>query len=126
MKFALYFEKIALLLSELRIFFMYIIPRYVLEEIYHKAIIPVTYGILVWGTCSPSLMDDLENHHVRAAKMIYNIRQDNLTNEQVLEQVDWKPIGDIYKKRILTLMHDVYYMNVPQDLQNLFTRTARV
>jgi hypothetical protein len=23
-------------------------------------------------------------------------------------------------------MHDVYYMNVPQDLQNLFTRTARV
>jgi hypothetical protein len=58
--------------------------------------------------------------------MIYNIRQDNLTNEQILEQVDWKPIGDIYKKRILTLMHDVYYMNVPQDLQNLFTRTARV
>jgi hypothetical protein len=55
------------------------------------------------------------------------IRQDNLTNEQILEQVDWKPIGDIYKKRILTtLMHDVYYMNVPQDLQNLFTRTARV
>ena len=40
--------------------------------------------------------------------MIYNIRQDNLTNEQILEQVDWKPIGDIYKKRILTLMHDVY------------------
>ena len=66
-------------------------------------------------------MDDLENHHVRAAKMIYNIRQDNLTNEKILEQVDWKPIGDIYKKRILTLMHDVYYTNVPQDLQNLFT-----
>jgi hypothetical protein len=101
------------------------LPRYALEEIYHKAIIPnVTYGILVWGTCSPSLMD--ENHHVRAAKMIYNIRQDNLTNEQILEQVDWKPLGDIYKKRILTLMHDVYYMTVPQDLQNLFTRTARV
>jgi hypothetical protein len=72
------------------------LPRYVLEEIDHKAIIPnVTYGILVWGTCSPSLMDDLENHHVRAAKMIYNIRQENLTNEQILEQVHWKPIGDI-------------------------------
>jgi hypothetical protein len=66
-------------------------------------------------------MDDLENHHVRAAKVIFNIRQDNLTNEQILEQVDWKPIGDIYKKRILTLMQDVYYA-----LQNLFTRTARV
>jgi hypothetical protein len=71
-------------------------------------------------------MEDLENHHVRAAKIIYNIRQDNLTNEQILEQVDWKPIGDIYINRILTLMHDVYYMTVPQDLQNLFTRTARV
>jgi hypothetical protein len=45
-------------------------------------------------------MDDLENHHVRAAKIIYNIRQDNLTNEQILEQVDWKPIGNIYIKSV--------------------------
>ena len=77
-----------------------------LEEIYFKAIIPnVTYGILVWGTCSPSLLDGLENYHARAAKMIYNITQDNLTNEQILGKVNWKPISDIYKKRILTL-HD--------------------
>ena len=57
--------------------------------------------------------------------MIYNITQDNLTNDQILEQVNWKPISDIYKKRILTLMHDVYYMKAPQDLQNIFTRTER-
>ncbi len=63
-------------------------------------------------------MDDLENCHVRAAKMVYNVI--NLPNEQIVEIVNWKPISDIYKKRILTLMHYVYYMNVPQDVQLLF------
>ena len=29
------------------------------------------------------------------------------------------------QKRILTLMHNVYYMNIPQHLQKLFTRTER-
>ncbi len=40
-------------------------------------------------------MDDLENCHVRAAKMVYNAKQDNLTNKQIPEVVNWKPISDL-------------------------------
>ena len=103
------------------------LPWHVLEEIYQKSVLPtVTYGILVWGTCSPSLLDDLEHYPLRAAKMIYNIEQRNLTNKQILPKVNWKSIVNIYKRRILSFMHDIYYMNVPKDLQNLFERNERI
>ena len=47
------------------------LPIKVKEEIYFKTmILTVTYGIIVWGTCSPSLMKDIERTHVRAAKTI--------------------------------------------------------
>ena len=99
------------------------LPKHVLEEIYNKTIIPiVTYGILVWGTCSPSQLQDLEQYHVRAARIIFNITQDDLSQDQLLQDVNWKPFNYYYKKRILTLMHDVYYDKAPQDLQNLFAK----
>ena len=48
------------------------LPIKVKEEIYFKTmILTVTYGIIVWGTCSPSLMKDIERTHVRAVKTIH-------------------------------------------------------
>ena len=39
-----------------------------------KAILPsVTYGMLVWGSCGAALFSELENIHVRAAKLIYGL-----------------------------------------------------
>ena len=100
-----------------------------LSKDYKSTVSNVTYGILVWGTCSPSLLNDLEHYHVRAAKMIYNITKDDLTDEQILQKAKWEPLNTIYRRRILTLMHDIYYMKAPQELQELFTnrtgRTAR-
>ena len=58
--------------------------------------------------------------------MIYNIEQGHLTCEQILHKVNWKPIANIYKRRILSFMHDIYYTNVPKDLQNLFERNERI
>ena len=47
------------------------LPIKVKDEIYFKTIIStVTYGIIVWGTCSPSLMKHIERIHIRAAKVI--------------------------------------------------------
>ena len=82
------------------------LPRHVLEEIYQKSVLPtVTYGILVRGTCSLSLLDDLEHYHIRAAKMMYNIEQGHLTNEQILHKVNWKSIANIYKRRIFSFIY---------------------
>ena len=50
------------------------LPIKVNEEIYFKTIIStVTYGIIVLGTCSPSLMKDIEWIQVRAAKIIHRL-----------------------------------------------------
>ena len=82
------------------------LPRHVLEEIYQKSVLPtVTYGILVRGTCSLSLLDDLEHYHTRAAKMMYNIEQGHLTNKQILHKVNWKSIANIYKRRIFSFIY---------------------
>ena len=42
------------------------------QSIYFTSIIPtVTYCNLVWGTCSPTLLHEVEHIQVRAAKIIY-------------------------------------------------------
>jgi len=44
------------------------LPAKVLEEIYFKSIVPaVTYGIVVWGNYSSSIMDSLNPVQARAA-----------------------------------------------------------
>ena len=53
---------------------MRILPKKVLEEIYFKTIIPsVTYGISVWGNCSPSALNSLHHIHARAARIVNNL-----------------------------------------------------
>ena len=50
------------------------LPIEVKEEIYFKTIIlTVTYGIVVWGTCSPSLINDIERIRTQAAKIIHRL-----------------------------------------------------
>ena len=55
--------------------FIYL-PRTVQEQIYYKAVITaITYCIAVWGTASDSDMDELDTLHAKAAKIIYNIKE---------------------------------------------------
>ena len=45
------------------------LPTSTLETIYFTSIVPtITYCSLVWGTSKPSLMNELEHIHARAAK----------------------------------------------------------
>lgn len=47
------------------------LPSSILQTIYFRTVLPsVLYGILVCGSCSPALMDDLERAHIRASKLI--------------------------------------------------------
>ena len=53
---------------------MRILPKKVLEEIYFKSIIPsVTYGISIWGNCSPSALNSLHHIHAREARIVINL-----------------------------------------------------
>ena len=85
------------------------LPATVREEIYFKTIISsVTYGMAVWRTCSPALMDEIEKTHVRAAKLIHNLPS-NISNENVLATVSWDPLDYIYKRKILTFVQKSYH-----------------
>ena len=54
-----------------------------LRSIYFTSIIPaVTCCNLVWGTCSPTLLDEVEHIHTRAAKIIY--RLSDISNQEAI------------------------------------------
>ena len=98
------------------------LPSHVLEEIYFKRIISsVTYCIGVWGTCSVPLFNDIEKLHIRAAQLIHRIPETTVDHE-VLRIANWKPVSYIYKRRLATIMHQVYYNNTPDLVKDLFAK----
>ena len=50
------------------------LPPSTLETIYFKGILPsALYGITVWGSCAPETLQNLENVHIRAARLVHKI-----------------------------------------------------
>ena len=96
------------------------LPAMVLEEIYYKGIIPsITYCISIWGTCSPSLINGLEDVNICAGRIIHKLKPSVKDNE-VLSKIGWSPLEYIYKRRLATIMHEVYHNKVHQKLGSLF------
>ena len=94
------------------------LPKTALEEIYYKTIVSrVTYGISVWGNCSVPLFQRLEAIHARAARFIYNLPKE-LPDEESLKRANWQPLSDIYKCRLLTIMHKVHYNTGDNQLKH--------
>ena len=59
------------------------VPRTVQEKIYYKKVITaITYHIAVSGTVSDSHMDELNTLHAKAAKIIYNTKE-NCSDEKI-------------------------------------------
>ena len=94
------------------------------EEIYFKTVIAaVTYGIVVWGTCSQVLMSQLERIHARAAKLIHKLPK-NISDEKALLNANWDSLDYIYKRRMLTIMHKVCHDDCPEDFKQLFDKSC--
>ena len=50
------------------------LPKKVLDELYYKTVIPaVAYCIVVWGNCSTSLFQNMEEIHARSARLIHDL-----------------------------------------------------
>ena len=99
------------------------LPKHILEQIYYKSItVNMMHCITVWGARSPSLFFDLGQIHIWAAKLIHNIKDEELSNEQILKRVNWRNLDYIYKHRILLIMHDIYHEKMPKCLTDIFQR----
>eukprot|EP00794_Sanderia_malayensis_P008603 gene8603-9531_t len=100
------------------------LPKHVQEDIYYKRVIPaVTYCIAIWGTASPSHLEELETLQAKTAKFIFNIKEKCL-DEDLLTKAKWKPLSYIYKRRLLTWMHQIYYETCPLPIVVNFTKTT--
>ena len=100
------------------------LPIEVQEDIYFKTIISaVTYGILTWGTCSQALTTKLEQIHIRAAKIIHKLPK-RIGDEDVLTNAKWTNLLYIYKRKLLTFMHNVQTQQCPKDFFPLFERNC--
>ena len=73
------------------------------------------------GKLFPALFDKIENIHARAARVIYKLPSE-LPNERSLEMANWQPLSYIYKRRILSVMHQIYYDNIQSHIKNLFLK----
>ena len=75
----------------------YLSPR-LLEEIYCKTFIPqISYCMLVWGNCSDALFAQLENQHIKAARIIYKVPE-KVCDHNVLIMVKWQNLRYIIKE----------------------------
>ena len=97
------------------------LPIKIQEEIYFKTVVSAaTYCITVWGTSSPAILNAVDALHARAAKMIHKIKGARST-EEILNKAGWEPISYIYKKRVLTWMHRIYYKTCPKQIYEQFS-----
>ena len=82
------------------------LPSKVLESLYFCGILPSsTYGIAVWGSCSPELMGELERVHRRAAQIIHKIPR-SCPYSEILKIAKWKSVAYMYKMRVACLTHE--------------------
>ena len=98
------------------------LPPSTLETIYFKGILPsALYGIAVWGSCAPETLQNLENVHIRAARLIHKIHP-SISKSDVLQIANWKSVGYMYKRRVVWLTHQALYdKELPADIQDIIT-----
>ena len=95
------------------------LPPRVLEEIYYKGIVlSITYCIAIWGSGSLSIFNELEQSHIKAAKLIHNLPSET-PDSDVLKLVKWKSLSYIYKRILASIMYQVYHNSLPDKLTAL-------
>ena len=88
-----------------------------LQSINFASIIPtVTYCNLVWGTCSRTLLHEVEHG---AGKITY--RLSGVRNQEALTIAGWESINSMYKRKLLTFMYQVYKSELPDNIIRLFS-----
>ena len=98
------------------------LPADILETIYFHGILPsATFGIGIWGSCSPSLLEELEKVHRRAARIIHKIPK-QVPRGLIFDEAKWKPISYHYKRRIACLTHQAYYRKHPDVINSLVVK----
>ena len=79
----------------------------------------MTYCISLWG--SSSLLADLEDSHIRAARLIHN-NSISTPKYEVLSVAKWSSHHFMYKRRLACIAYQAFNNLAPNDIYNLFTK----
>lgn len=102
--------------------FFFWLPQSILESIYFNSIIPsVVYNVVVWGSASPSLMEDIERIHMRAFKIVYELPMTTPTPE-IKKLRQWNPISSYYVKRLRVVTYQIYHCSNTDELNILISK----
>lgn len=94
-----------------------------LSKIYLQGLLPsVLYGIVIWGNCSTSLMNNIEKIHTRAARFIHRV-QKSTPDDAVINTVKWLPIVNYYKRSLACKAYNIYNNLTWPLLFNLISKT---
>ena len=66
-------------------------------------------------------MKDIERIHVRAAKIIHRLPK-HILDEDAIEAAKWDKIEYIYKRKLLSKMHQIFYCKCPEVLRSNLTQ----
>ena len=96
------------------------LKRKSLLDLYFKMILPsVTYGIPIWGNCDNlDYIKSLQALHCRVGRLIFNLPRDT-PSVQVMELLHWDSINDVYKRRLVKLIHNIASDNMPAMISDL-------
>ena len=64
------------------------------------------------GSCSPSTFYILEHLHLKATKLVHKLTTET-PDTNVLDLVKWKPLVYIYKRRLASIVYQIYHNSVP-------------
>ena len=82
----------------------------------------VLYGIVVSGSCSQSLLDDIDCIYLRATKIIYSLPKD-IHNAEDRNLPLWNPIIQFYIKRLLTISFNIFNYTCIYPLRGLIVNS---
>ena len=98
----------------------------VLEAIYFKGILPsVAKGISVWGNCSTRIFQNLEHTRVRVARIIHKIPE-TVPDHWVLDNINWKNIFCLYKRRVACITYEAYHELSPEPINKLIQKSTNM
>eukprot|EP00794_Sanderia_malayensis_P020945 gene20947-22997_t len=62
-----------------------------------------------------------QGNHAKAARLIHNLPRD-LSNDESLARANWQPISLLYKRRLLTLMYQIYHGTADKSIAQMFQK----
>ena len=96
------------------------VPKTTLIKVYNALVLPYfDYCSLVWSNCSDQLISKLQKMQNRAARVITGRSYETPSNE-ILRELDWKPLVDHWGKNSLVFMYKAKRNELPEKLMNLF------